>query len=335
MLLQPDSAVYASDELEVLLDRTCAALVRYGSPRAWRLLVEHALKSDPRLGEPFLRLAEAARVDLSSTRDVVDAIIASIRAELPRGGMRGLMDRKNEDKAVALIHGLAGTPLSEVRELFEEVASKYADRKLGEAAAKALGALGRVGTPPAAASLSGDLDLFGLPGLMQTITQSQLSGILSLMTAEGRTRAALLFEKGRFRGGQSGIIRGDEAVYALLERPFPGTFAFVSRTDIDSQPYVGAPQDVVSLLMEGVRRYDELKRASAVVADIARLKPTGAPHTEPEDEDPDFTTLVWTQVATGRAVQECEAETSVDPFRVRSLVARWVEEGSMQVLSEP
>jgi hypothetical protein len=335
MLLQPETAAYPADELEVLLDRTCAALVRYGSPRAWRLLVEHALKADPRLGAPFLRLAEAARVDLSSTRDVVDAIIAAIRAELPRGGMRGLMDRKNEDKAVALIHGLAGTPVPEVRELFEEVASRYADRKLGEAAAKALGALGRVGTPPAAAGLSGDLDLFGLPSLMQTIAQSQLSGILSLITAEGRTRATLLFEKGRFRGGQSGIVRGDEAVYELLERPFPGTFAFVSRTDIDSQPYVGAPQDVVSLLMEGVRRYDEFKRASALVADGARLTVAGAPHTVPEDEDPDFATLVWKQVAAGRTVRECEAETSVDPYRVRRLIARWVEEGAIQVLSAP
>lgn len=332
MLLQPETAAYPADELEVLLDRTCAALVRYGSPRAWRLLVEHALKADPRLGAPFLRLAEIARADLSDTRDVVDAIVAAIRAELPRGGMRGLMDRKNEDKAVALIHGLSGTPLPEVRELFEEVASRYADRKLGEAAAKALGALGRMGTPPAAAGLSGDLDLFGLPSLMQTIAQSQLSGILSLMTAEGRTRATLLFENGRFRGGQSGIVRGDEAVYDLLERPFPGSFAFVSRTDIDSQPYVSAPQDVVSLLMEGVRRHDEFKRAAALVADEARLTVAGAPHTVPEDEDPDFATLVWKQVAAGRTVRECEAETSVDPYRVRRLIARWFEEGAIQVI---
>jgi hypothetical protein len=170
---------------------------------------------------------------------------------------------------------------------------------------------------------------------MQTISQSGLSGILSLMSADGRPRASLLFENGRFRGGQSGIVRGDEAVYDLLERPFPGTFAFVSRTDIDAQTYVGAPQDVVGLLMEGVRRHDELTRAAAVVGDAARLKATGTPHTTPEDEDPDFATLVWKQMAAGGTVQECEAHTSVDPYRVRRLAARWVEEGAVKILPAP
>jgi hypothetical protein len=93
---------------------------------------------------------------------------------------------------------------------------------------------------------------------------------------------------------------------------------------------VGAPQDVVSLLMEGVRRHAELQRAAAVVADRARLKATGQPHTSPDDEDPDFTTLVWNQVLSGRTPRECEAATSVDPYRVRRLVARWVEEGALQ-----
>lgn len=330
MVLEPETAVYGPEDLDVLLDRSCAALARYGSPRAWRLLVEHGLNTDPRLGSPFLRLAEAGRADLSSTRDLVEKIISAVRTELPRGGVLGMMGRKNEDKAVSLIHGLAGTPQPEVRELLEEVASKYADRKIGEAAAKALGALARVGTPAPTAGLSGDLELFGLPSLMQTIGQSQLSGVLSLITAEGKTRATLLFDSGRFRGGQSGNVAGDEAVYHLLERPFPGTFAFVSRTDVDSQPHVGEPQDVVALLMEGVRRHDELKRAVAIVADGARLEPTGTPHSSPEDEDPDFTTLVWKQVSSGKTPQECEAAISVDPYRVRRLVARWVEEGSVQ-----
>jgi hypothetical protein len=71
------------------------------------------------------------------------------------------------------------------------------------------------------------------------------------------------------------------------------------------------------------------------VPDAARLKGTVTPHTVPEDEDPDFATLVWTQVSAGRTVQECEAQTSVDPYRVRRLVARWVEEGALQVLTEP
>jgi len=83
MLLEPETAAYPPAELEVLADRTCAALARYGTPRAWRLLIDHGLKSEARLGSPFLRLSEAGRCDFSATRDLVDRIIAALRTELP------------------------------------------------------------------------------------------------------------------------------------------------------------------------------------------------------------------------------------------------------------
>jgi hypothetical protein len=217
-----------------------------------------------------------------------------------------------------------------VRALIEEIAGKHQGRRLGDAAAKALTALAHAGKPPAPAGLSGDLELFGLPNLLQTLGQSKLSGILARMDAGGRAQASLLFEDGRFRGGHVGSVTGTEAVYQLLERPFPGTFAFVSRADVASQPRVGPPADVVMLLMEGVRRYDELKRAAAAVPDGARLQATGKPHTTPDDEDPDFATLVWKHAISGKTAQECEAEIHVDSYRVRRLLASWLEQGALR-----
>src|SRR4029079_8427059 len=94
MLLQPDTAAYGPQELEALLDRTCAALARYGTARARRLLIDHGLKSEARLGSPFLRLAEAGRVDLSSSRDLVERIVAAIRTAPPSGGPPGARHQK-------------------------------------------------------------------------------------------------------------------------------------------------------------------------------------------------------------------------------------------------
>jgi hypothetical protein len=330
MLLQPETAVYPAEELEMLLDRTCGALARYGTPRAWRLLIDHGLKGDPRLGAPYLRLAEAGHLDLSSSRDMVGRMIAALRAELPRSGLMGLVANKNEDKAVALIQGIAGTPLPEVREVLQEIARNYPNQSLGEAANKALTVLAAAGKAPAPPSLTGDLELFGLPNLLQTIGQSQLSGILSVLTADGQPRASLLFEAGQFRGGELGAVKGQEAVYELLERPFPGMFAFVSRGDVASRKDAGPPEDLFPLLMEGMRRYDEFKQAAAVVPDNTKLKPTGKPHTSLEGEDGELSRRVWERVSPGGTPEECEAGIGTDSYHVRRMLAHWVAEGALQ-----
>jgi hypothetical protein len=327
MLLEPATAAYPPAELEVLADRTCGALARYGTPRAWRLLIDHGLKSEARLKSPFLRLAEAGRCDFSSTPDLVERIIAALRAELPKKGLLGLSARKDEDKALSLIGALAGTPMPEVRAALQEIATAYADGKLGVAAAKSLQALAAIGKPPAPPALSGDLDLFGLPNLLQTLNQPNFTGILSLMNRAGGTQATLVVAKGELVGGQFGPLTGVDVIYQLLERPFPGTFAFVSR-DLAGER-VAAPQPFFPLLMEGVRRHDEFRRAAAVVPDGARLTPTGKPRTVVPDEDPAFAAPLWAEIEAGRTPLECEARLAADSYRVRRLLAHWVEEGAL------
>jgi hypothetical protein len=261
----------------------------------------------------------------------VERILAAVRAELPRAGMLGMVTKGNEDKTASLIQALSGTPLPAVRALLREVADKHARRKTGEAAAKALRALDNVGKPPPPApGLSGDLELFGLPNLLQTLGQSQFSGVLTIMDSQRRPAATLIVEKGVYRGGQCGTVKGTEAVYQLLERPFPGTFAFVTRSDVAAQWHLGPEQDVLPLILEGVRRYDEFNRAAAVAPDHVRLKPSGKPHSALPDEDPAFAAALWQQLSTQRSVLECEVTMAVDSYRVRRVVAHWIEEGSLQ-----
>lgn len=330
MLLQPETAVYPADELLVLLDRTCGALARYGTPRAWKQLVDHGLKSDVRLGCPYLRLAEASRCDLSRSRELVERILATIRLELPRPGVLGMMGKSNEERAVAMVQALAGTPLPEVRLLLKEIAGKHAGRRIAEAATRTLSALDSVGKPPPPPpGISGDLELFGLPNLLQTLAQSQFSGVLTVMDGSGRPAATLLIEAGVFRGGECGAIKGTEALYQLFEKPFPGTFAFVSRTDFGAQWHLGPEQPILPLIFEGVRRYDELTRAVAVAPDHVRLKATGAARTPVADEEPAFTAELWSRISPEKTVVACEATMAVDAYRVRRALAHWIEEGAL------
>jgi hypothetical protein len=327
MVLQPETAAYSRADVETLLDRTAVALARYSTPRAWRALVDHGLKAEARLGTPMARLVEAGRQDLSTSKDLVDRLIAALKAELPRS-ILGFV-KKNDDRVGWLIQALAGTPLPEVRAALQEVVDKHPGQKFTEIASAALANLGAAAKPAEAPGLSGDLELFGLPGLLQTLAQSQLTGVLTLMNTERKAEATVVLQGGRFRGARYGNLRGVDATYQLFEKPFPGTFAFVSRADVE-QLAAGAPaEDVVTILFEGVRRHDEYKRAATIVPDDVTVKPTGVPSTPLPDEDPDFVHFVWAQVAKGSTPRACESSIATDGFRIRRLLAHWMEEGAL------
>jgi hypothetical protein len=329
MLLQPETAVYESQDVEVLLERTCAALARHGAPRAWRALVDHGLKTEATLGSTLARLVEVGRHDLSKSKDLVERLLDALKAELPRSLLGITMKKINEERIVWLIRALSGTPLPEVQEMFQSIVDRHRGLIFAESAAKALAGLRAPGKPETPAGISGDLDLFGLPGLLQTLGQQQLTGVLNLLNGQGKPEATMLFEHGRLRGANYGTIRGEDACYQLFEKPFPGTFAFVSRTDLAALGPLLEPVDVLGLILEGVRRHDEFKRAAALVPDGVMLRPTGAPSTPLSDEDEDFIRLVWTKTASVSTAVECEAGIATDAYRVRRLLAHWFEEGSL------
>jgi hypothetical protein len=275
------------------------------------------------------RLVEAGRHDLSGSKDLVDRLIAAVRAEQPRA-ILGFV-KKNDDRLGWLIQALSGTPLPEVRDVLQELVDKHPGQKFAEAAKAALATLGASAKPAEAPGLTGDLDLFGLPGLLQTLAQSQLTGVLTLMNAQKLAEATVILQSGRFREARHGQLRGVDAMYQLFERPFPGTFAFVSRASVDELAGSAPAEDVVGLLLEGVRRHDEFKRAAALAADGLSLKTTGVPNTALPDEDPDFVHLVWKQMEKGATPLACEAAIATDGYRTRRLLAHWMEEGSLAV----
>ena len=162
------------------------------------------------------------------------------------------------------------------------------------------------------------------------LAQISPTGVLSLLTAEDTVQATLAFEEGRLRAARLGKLDGTDAVYQLFVKPFPGTFAFTAREDIESSHGpLGPPQEVVNLILEGVRRHDEWKRAAALVPDEAKLKPTDKPSTPVADESKEIHDALWEKVTAGSTPAECEDSCAVDSFRVRRLLAHWVEEEAL------
>jgi Domain of unknown function (DUF4388) len=334
-LAKPSGAPQDPKELVLLLDRVAGALARLGTPGASRALLDHALKKDPKLGDTAARLAELSSQDLSEDGELVERLLETVKANLPFK-LFGLALHQNDQILLHTIGALSGTPAPAVRSSFEEIASRFPDKEIGKAASRALAGFRRGavagGTPSAGApaSLTGDLELFGLPALLQSLSDSGVSGSLTLRDPRGQIFGALGLKSGKLRACQTGALSGEDAFYQLLERPAPGQFQFVKMPEAPEEAGAEALKEILPLTLEAMRRHDELKQAAALVPDGAPLRPTQVrPSPFPGEKDGLFQKALWSRVSRGATALECEAEIRTDAYRIRRLLAHWVEQGAL------
>jgi Domain of unknown function (DUF4388) len=330
------------DQWRHYLDETCSALARHGTPGAWQAVVDHGLRTEPELGHAAARLAELGGHDLGGQPALVARLVAAAVAEIPRK----VLARPTAAQAERLRHAvaaLADTRTAEVQELLETLAGRFADEDFGRRAARILANAGAGGgggfDASAGATLSGDLRVFGLPTLLQSLADSRVTGVMRLVDVRGRKLGTLEFEGGLLAGARYGSLEGAEVVYQLLERPVRATFVFVPRPPAVSGADEAAPtkekrapRDVTRLLLEGLRRHDELRRASVIVPDDARLATTDRPpRAVGGEEDIDLVISLWEKVVAGMTPQQCERTLAADAYRVRRCLVGWVEEGALRL----
>jgi hypothetical protein len=306
-----DRTASAEDRAGLLiqLDRMAGALARYASPATWAELVDHALSREALFGDTLARLAELTGQDLSAAPDVVARLVEAIDESLPQG------------------------MLPEAREALEDVARRFPSQPFGREAQAALTALERAADPSGSTpSFSGDLGLFGLANLLQNLCELGKTGVLNLLDEHGRPAASVWLEEGLVSGAACGARRGREAIYQLIERPFPGTFAFVRGKR--SEAGEGERLAVTPLLVEGVQRHAELQRELALVPEDAVLEATAtAPTSVPNEEDYELVVAIWQRVCAGECPRAVEATLRADSYRMYRALAHWVEEGSLLLRS--
>ena len=337
MLVRNDNSLYPIEEMQKLLDRIITALARIGTPSSLLAVARHGMKPNPILGDARARLAVLGQHDLSFDEPTVNVIVKAIRDDLPKKLLGKVMVRV-QASPLKLIEALSSTRSETVESLFSEIAQKFPDEDVGKVASAALEHLatsvkqGASAPDGSSASLTGDLQFFGLPALLQSLGDNQATGIVTLSSRHGgQTTGKILFVEGKFGDAQAGTLRGVDAVYQLLERPIVGTFAFVPQPPFSVNTKV-QPMAVMGLLLEGIRRHDELKQASAVAPDALALKPTGSvkPSPDPEESDPSIIREVWLKASSGTPISSWEPQIAADSYRVRRLIARWIEEGALQ-----
>jgi hypothetical protein len=316
------------------LDRIAAALARFGSNSAHRALIDHAFKKKSEFGDTMARLAEFAGQDLSSDEEAVKRFLEALRAAAPFK-LFGLTLHQSYESVLYLVQALSSTPTPGVKKMFEDLVKRFPGQEFTKVATKSLQtfASGRATTEAGAEqtdSLSGDLSLFGVPALVQSLAEAQVSGTLGLKSPKGEPFATIVLRQGKLKTCQTGKLLGDEAYYQLLERPLPGTFLLVRLPEGARETQAGPVKDVLPLSLEGLRRYDEFQLASAVVPDDMLLKPTEVKPTAHKDEtDGILVKDLWTAVAPGATPRQCEAVVGADSYRIRRLLVHWFEQGSL------
>src|SRR5207247_10794717 len=206
-----DASIYPVDQMQKVLDRIIAALARIASPAALLTIARHGMRASPILGDTRARLAALAQHDLSFDEATVDVIVKAIRDDLPKKLLGKVLPKLTQPPPIRLIEALSSTRSEPVELLFAEIAEKFPDEDVGKVAAAALENLAAAARQPASApdgsmaSLTGDLQFFGLPALMQSLADNQATGIDTLSSKQGgQTSGKVLFYEGKFADAQSG-----------------------------------------------------------------------------------------------------------------------------------
>jgi hypothetical protein len=319
-------------DMRAALDRIAAALARFGSVGAHRALIDHAFKKTSEYGNTMVRLAEFASQDLSNDDEAVKRLLEALRAAAPFK-LFGLTLHQSYEGVLHIVQALSSTPTDPVKKIFEELVKKFPDQEFAKVAGKALQnfASGRPTADAAAeGSLSGDLSLFGIPALVQSLAEAQVSGTLTLKSPKGEPFATIVLRQGKLKTCQAGKIFGDEAFWQLLERPLPGSFLLVRQPEGVRETQVGALKDILPLTLEGLRRYDEFQLASAVVPDDMLLKPADVkPTAHKEEKEGILVKDLWTAMSSGATPRQLEATVAADSYRIRRMLVHWVEQGSL------
>lgn len=312
-----------------VLDRLCAAVARIGTPPAIRTVAAHAFKRSRNLGDTTARFEHLAWVDLTADPEQLALLLSAMRDLVPSRMLGLVVGRSGHDLAY-LIQAVSGTQDPQVRALLGEIAERFKGHAIGESAAKALAKLEpRARETAPVDAMTGDLEVFGLPNLLQSFANSRSSGELIVFDARQARKGSIGFLDGGITRAETDRLAGPEAVYLLLEKPFPGTFAF--RAAPAAAAAASPTLDPMALILEGVRRHDEYQQARAIAPDGLRLEPAGIPAVRPEDEeDGEFAGDVWDRSAAGTPPEHCEAEMRTDPFRVRHLYAFWIETAALK-----
>ncbi len=92
------------------------------------------------------------------------------------------------------------------------------------------------------------------------------------------------------------------------------------------------PREILPLTLEAMRRYDEFQESAVLVPDTVYLEPTGTkPSPHPGEKDGTFLQALWERTSQGGTPLDIEKAVASDSYRIRRVLAHWVEQGALKI----
>jgi CRP-like cAMP-binding protein len=107
--------------------------------------------------------------------------------------------------------------------------------------------------------LSGDLEYFDLPTIIQTLATTERTGTLTITDQQEGVFAMLYFEAGKILFAKLAHLKGEEAFYQLFQSPVQDAFTFrggLPQAEFEKEKEIGTT--TMGLLMEAAHQQDEL-----------------------------------------------------------------------------
>jgi hypothetical protein len=178
--------------------------------------------------------------------------------------------------------------------------------------------------------LQGDLSLFDLATVIQTVLGSRQIGVLTLRARVGKLAARINMRHGKIMQVTFGHLNGEPAFFELLTHNIPMDFVFEPRSEDD----VAAIDRALSskqphlLLIEGARRADELPKL------MMKLKWPGAIYRQSSqqvdwsklsEDSPVLARKIWLLLEARLTVQQMTEKLAYDRYAVLSCLAELLD----------
>ena len=177
--------------------------------------------------------------------------------------------------------------------------------------------------------LSGNLEYFDLPTIIQTLATSERTGTLTITDQLERVFAMLYFETGKILYAKLGHLRGEEAFYQLFQSPIQDAFTFkggLLPEEFEEEEEIG--MTTMGLLMEAAHQQDELKVLKANYSDPNRVfGPQSKTLSWDDKETKDLAKEIWARLHRGETIAQMVREIPACEYRIYKVLSGMNEKG--------
>jgi hypothetical protein len=177
--------------------------------------------------------------------------------------------------------------------------------------------------------LSGNLQYFDLPTIVQTLATSERTGTLTITDQMERIFARIYFEGGKVLYARVGHLRGEEAFYQLFQSATQDAFTFkggLPPEAFDEEEEIGTT--TMGLLMEAARQQDELKVLVDTYSDPKRIfRPQSEALQWDDDETEALAQEIWHRLRQGQTIDQMVNEIPVCQYRIYKVLSVMAETG--------